>query len=92
MSRIRFVNRQNLQHVRIVLFQKTAYAFGTPVGRWRADRVRTDTARIQWQRRIQIGQRISAAEFRHLNHLTAIGIRQSQDVLTSNEILNLTDG
>ena len=92
MTWVSFVNRQHLQHVLIVLFQKTANSIGTPICRRRADGIRTGTQRIEWKRGLQIRQRVASAKFRHFNHLAAIRFRQTQDVVALNKLLDLTNG
>src|SRR5438876_831592 len=88
MARIGFMNRQNLQHVPVVFLEKTLHAFFVPI-RWRrTDGVEADGIGIERWRRFEIGQCIASLELGHLDYLTAVRIRQAQDIPFANESLN----
>ena len=92
MAGIAFVNGQDLQHVTVVFLQKTLHLLRRPIRRRRADGVIAVGVGVQRRRVVEIRQRISAAEFRHHDHLAAVRVRQLDVIPFPDESLDVLDG
>src|SRR5437879_3612649 len=91
MAWIRLVNGENKEHVLVVLLKVTALAAVVPGSRRRADGIHAARTRIERRSVVEIGDAVAALELRHFQHLTAVRLRQAQDVLLLDERLDLLD-
>ena len=92
MAGIRFVDREDLQHVPVVFFQQALDPLRIPILGRGADRIHAPGSRVQRRGGVQVGGRIAPPKLRHLNHLAAIRLRQAEDVVGANELLDAGDG
>ena len=91
MAGIAFVNGENVQHPAVVFLQIALHPFGIPVFGRRADGKLARSVGVQWRRRIHVGGGVAALEFGHFDNLAVVGLRQAEDVVGGNEILELRD-
>src|SRR3954468_1121160 len=72
MAGIAFVNREDLEHMAIVLFEESFDAFGSPLCQWRANRVEARRFRVERRRGIEISKGVATLKFRHLDYLAMV--------------------
>src|SRR5262245_12696745 len=87
-SRISLVDGEDQQHVLVVLLQEGSLAAVIPVARRRADGVNTAGLRVQWRGLVQKRNGKATLELRHLDHGAAVRLRQTQDIVFCDEVLD----
>src|SRR5262245_60189458 len=88
MARVRFMNREDLQHVLVVFLKQRLHAARFPIrGRW-TDRVKAWRLGLERRGRIEIRERITSLHLRHFNDLAAVRLGQFEDVLLANEFFD----
>src|SRR5262249_7074295 len=92
MAWIGFVYCQDLKHVAVVFLEITSDTGGVPV-RWRrTNRIVSGRFRVEWWRRVHVSRGVAAFELRHLDNLARIRVRQLQNVIVMDKLLNSRDG
>ena len=91
MARIGLVDRQHLEHVAVVFLQQAPDPRRVPILGRRADGIETLGGGVQRRGRVHVGRRIAPLELRHFDHLAAIRIGQTQDLVIANEAADPLD-
>ena len=89
---IGFVDGENPEHVPVVFLQETIDSVGIPRGRWWADRIVAGGGGVKRRRRGHVGNALAPLELRHFDDLTAVGIRQFENVRLLDETLDVSHG
>ena len=90
--RVRLVDGEDLQHRRVVFAEEGLDARRGPVGRRRGDRVEAVGLRVERRGRVQVRRREPALELGHLDDLARVRLRQREDLLVADEVLDLVHG
>ena len=91
MAGIRLVDCQDVQHPAVVLLEIALHPPCFPIARRRADGVDAGGFRIQRRRGVQIRRRVAALKLGHLDDLAKVRVRQAQDIVGANELLDVRD-
>src|SRR5438270_158526 len=83
------MNAEDWQHVQVVFLQVAVHAPLVPVPRRRAYRVDAVCLRVERRRGVKVAGGVAALKLRHLDDLAAIGFGKAEDVVLSDEVLQL---